>query len=71
MSTFRPFSTFNPSYSEMFTSGIRLESGYEAIAYLHQNCEPWFGLFSFVQSVFVVLLVFLLLLAIRRKYQLS
>ena len=71
VSTFRPFSTFGSSYSDMFTTGICFESGYEVIAYLHQNYEPWFSVLSFFQSVIVILLIFLLLLAIRRKYQLS
>jgi uncharacterized membrane protein len=70
-STFRPFITFSATYDTLHAWQFSFDSGHEVLAYLTQNYGLIFSLVSFVQSVFVVLLIFLMLLAIRRKYQLN
>lgn len=70
-STFRPYITFNSTYDSMNSSNALLDSGHEVLAYLAQHYGGWFIFLSFLQSSFVVLLIFLMLLAIRRKYQLN
>lgn len=70
-STFRPFATFTAAYGSWNASTFHFDSGHEVLAFLVQKHGATFAFVSFLQSVCVVLLIFLMLLAIRRKFQLN
>ncbi len=68
----RPFVQYNPAYS---SSRMDVNSGemnsHELIAWFVQNHEVAFKLISTFQSLFAVVLIFLALLALRRRFQMN
>lgn len=72
--TLRPFLTFSPIYGRdagSLEDSVCLSNGFEIIRYLGTRYEFAFAFASLLQSVLSLAFLFLFLLAIRRKYQLS
>ncbi|MGB3624398.1 MAG: hypothetical protein WA989_01130, partial [Henriciella sp.] len=73
--TFRPFFVFNPIFGRIgmdtCDTGEPVCGSTQLAAYLTQHCEIGFKIIGLFHSLLATLFIFLILLSLRRKFQLS